>query len=136
MSLRERLANPTAGVFMLRPEAGIGQSAYQELKVSIHQKLLDRVDLQLWVNRITPATLRMPLEAGRMTSATARAIVDRARRAAADRLAGTPWRTNSEVPGPWLRGEGGMHPGGRATRALDASLERGSVTMRGYDRVL
>ncbi|HEU4466795.1 MAG TPA: YifB family Mg chelatase-like AAA ATPase [Agromyces sp.] len=98
--------------------------------------LLDRVDLQLWVNRITPATLRMPLEAGRMTSATARAIVDRARRAAADRLAGTPWRTNSEVPGPWLRGEGGMHPGGRATRALDASLERGSVTMRGYDRVL
>lgn len=29
-----------------------------------------------------------------------------------------------------------MHPGGRATRALDASLERGSVTMRGYDRVL
>lgn len=98
--------------------------------------LLDRVDLQLWVNRITPATLRMPLEAGRMTSATARATVDRARRAAADRLAGTPWRTNSEVPGPWLRGEGGMHPGGRATRALDASLERGSVTMRGYDRVL
>lgn len=98
--------------------------------------LLDRVDLQLWVDRITPATLRMPLEEGRMTSATARAIVDRARRAAADRLAGTPWRTNSEVPGPWLRGDGGMHPGGRATRALDASLERGSVTMRGYDRVL
>ena len=29
MSLRERLANQTAGVVMLRPEAGIGHSAYQ-----------------------------------------------------------------------------------------------------------
>ncbi len=30
---------------VLRPEAGLGYSAYQALKVSIHQKLLDRVDL-------------------------------------------------------------------------------------------
>jgi pilus assembly protein CpaF len=30
---------------MLRPEAAIGHSAYQALKVGIHQKLLDRVDL-------------------------------------------------------------------------------------------
>ncbi|MBM7505039.1 YifB family Mg chelatase-like AAA ATPase [Agromyces aurantiacus] len=98
--------------------------------------LLDRVDLQLWVNRITPAKLRMPAEEGRMTSEQARALVERARGAAAERLAGTPWRTNAEIPGPWLRGEGGLHPGGRATRALDHALERGAVTMRGYDRVL
>jgi pilus assembly protein CpaF len=47
MSLRERLANqsPGAGVVMLRPEAGIGYAAYQALKVGVHQKLLDRVDL-------------------------------------------------------------------------------------------
>ena len=46
MSLRERLANQGPGVVMLRPEAGIGHSAgYQALKVGIHQKLLDRVDL-------------------------------------------------------------------------------------------
>ena len=47
MSLRERLANQShgAGVVMLRPEAGIGHSDYQALKVGIHQKLLDRVDL-------------------------------------------------------------------------------------------
>ena len=48
MSLRERLANqgPGAGVVMLRPEAGIGHApGYQALKVGIHQKLLDRVDL-------------------------------------------------------------------------------------------
>jgi pilus assembly protein CpaF len=47
MSLRERLASQAqgAGVVVLRPEAGLGYSAYQALKVSIHQKLLDRVDL-------------------------------------------------------------------------------------------
>jgi pilus assembly protein CpaF len=30
---------------MLRPEAAIGYAAYQALKVAVHQKLLDRVDL-------------------------------------------------------------------------------------------
>ncbi|HSF47680.1 MAG TPA: CpaF family protein [Burkholderiales bacterium] len=47
MSLRERLASQSqgAGVVMLRPEAAIGHSTYQALKVDIHQKLLDRVDL-------------------------------------------------------------------------------------------
>jgi len=45
MSLRERLANQTAGVVLLRPETALEHSAYQQLKVSVHQKLLDRVDL-------------------------------------------------------------------------------------------
>ena len=57
MSLRERLANQTAGVVLLRPEAGIGHSAYQELKVAIHQKLLDRVDLAV-MESLTEERLR------------------------------------------------------------------------------
>ena len=57
MSLRERLANQAAGVVMLRPEAGIGHSAYQELKVAIHQKLLDRVDLSV-MESLTEERLR------------------------------------------------------------------------------
>jgi pilus assembly protein CpaF len=57
MSLRERLANQTAGVVMLRPEAGIGHSAFQELKVAIHQKLLDRVDLAV-MESLTEERLR------------------------------------------------------------------------------
>jgi pilus assembly protein CpaF len=56
MSLRERLANQ-AGVVMLRPEAGLGNSAYQGLKVSIHQKLLDRVDLAV-MESLTDERLR------------------------------------------------------------------------------
>ncbi|MGR2751503.1 YifB family Mg chelatase-like AAA ATPase [Agromyces arachidis] len=101
--------------------------------------LLDRIDLRLNVDRLTPAKLRMAQHgssAPAMTSADARDRVMRARAVAAQRYAGTPWRTNAEVPGPWLRGAGGMHPGGDATRALDHALEHGRVTMRGYDRVL
>jgi pilus assembly protein CpaF len=47
MSLREKLANQSlpTGVVMLKPGPGIGHTAYQSLKTSIHQKLLDRVDL-------------------------------------------------------------------------------------------
>ncbi|WP_400999090.1 YifB family Mg chelatase-like AAA ATPase [Agromyces sp. GXQ0307] len=105
--------------------------------------LLDRVDLRLWVHRVTPTRLMMdrdrvhePGARPAVTSREAREKVLRARETAARRLAGTPWRTNAEMPGPWLRGEGGLHPGSVATRALDLSLERGGVTMRGYDRVL
>jgi magnesium chelatase family protein len=101
--------------------------------------LLDRVDLRLQVNRLTPAMLRMkhdPALEPVTTTADARDRVARAQQAAADRYAGTPWRTNAQVPGPWLRGDGGMHPGSMATRALDLALEQGRVTMRGYDRVL
>lgn len=49
MSLRERLATQShpSGMAVLRPETGIGHSAYQELKLGIHQKLLDRVDLSV-----------------------------------------------------------------------------------------
>ncbi|QTX04491.1 YifB family Mg chelatase-like AAA ATPase [Agromyces archimandritae] len=98
--------------------------------------LMDRVDLRLWVPRVTPAQLRMSAAGGALTTEAARARVVAARGAAAERLAGTPWSRNAEVPGAWIRGEGGLHPGGRATAALDRALERGSVTMRGYDRTL
>ncbi|UOE45356.1 YifB family Mg chelatase-like AAA ATPase [Agromyces larvae] len=98
--------------------------------------LLDRVDLRLWVPRITAAELRMAGERRTTTTAEARAAVLAARGAAAERLTGTPWRVNADMPGPWIRGAGGLHPGGRATAALDRALERGSVTMRGYDRVI
>ena len=98
--------------------------------------LLDRVDVQLRVPRITLAALRAAGERPGLSSADARVKVIDARAVAAERLRGTPWRTNAEMPGPWLRGAGGLHPGGRAVAALDRSLERGGITMRGYDRVL
>jgi magnesium chelatase family protein len=97
--------------------------------------LLDRVDIQLTVRRITAAQVRLAAERGGITSAAARARVDEARDRARARLAETPWRLNAHVPGSWLRSSAGAaRPG--ATGLLDRALERGALTMRGYDRVL
>ncbi|TFC28957.1 ATP-binding protein [Cryobacterium sp. TMT2-18-3] len=97
--------------------------------------LLDRIDIQLRVQRITAAQLRLATETPRLVSAVARGRVIEARAAAAQRLAGTPWTLNSDVPGPWLRGSQ-ARLGRAATAILDRALERGGITMRGYDRVL
>lgn len=96
--------------------------------------LLDRVDIQLAVRRITAAQLRSSPTRPR-TTASARARVVAARAAAAQRLAATPWRMNAQVGGTWLRSPAGAPVPG-STAALDRALERGALTMRGYDRVL
>ncbi|MGN6327194.1 YifB family Mg chelatase-like AAA ATPase [Pseudolysinimonas sp.] len=96
--------------------------------------LLDRVDIQLTVRRITAAQLRATPE-HRRTSGDTRARIVAARGRAADRLRATPWRLNAQVSGPWLRSPAGAPVRG-ATAALDRALERGALTMRGYDRVL
>lgn len=103
--------------------------------------LLDRVDVQLRVQRVTAAHLRAAQQRHaespetQLTTAVARLRVREARAAAAERLAGTPWRLNNEVPGEWLRARE-RRPGPAAMTALDRALERGGITMRGYDRVL
>jgi magnesium chelatase family protein len=96
--------------------------------------LLDRIDIQLGVRRVTAAQVALSAETPRLTTAEGRRRVLRARAAAGERLSGTPWTLNSQVPGPWLRGPAAL--GGRTTAALDRALERGGLTMRGYDRVL
>ncbi len=97
--------------------------------------LLDRIDIQLRVQRITAAQLRVAHETRGTTTADARTRVIAARDAAAARLADTPWRLNSEVPGAWLRGPG-VRLAPSVTQSIDRALERGGITMRGYDRVL
>jgi magnesium chelatase family protein len=97
--------------------------------------LLDRIDIQLRVARITAAQLRLSHDSARLSTAEARARVETARAAAAVRLERTPWRLNSEVPGSWLRG-GARRLAPAATASVDRALERGGITMRGYDRVL
>ena len=97
--------------------------------------LLDRIDIQLRVNRITSAQVRLADESARASSATARARVVTARATAAARLSSTPWSLNSHVPGQWLRSRA-MRLGPATTASIDRALERGGITMRGYDRVL
>lgn len=97
--------------------------------------LLDRVDIQISVRRITAAQVRAAKHGANPDTATARARIEHARARAARRLRDTPWRLNSHVPGSWLRSPGGVPQPG-ATAVLDSALERGGITMRGYDRVL
>jgi len=97
--------------------------------------LLDRIDIQLTVTRVTAAQLRIAADGGRLSSAMARRRVVAAREAAAARLAGTPWTLNSQVSGPWLRSPE-RRLAAPVTAMLDRALERGGITMRGYDRIL
>jgi magnesium chelatase family protein len=97
--------------------------------------LLDRIDIQLRVQRITSAQLRVSEDSPRLTTAEARERVVVARGRAAARLADTPWTLNSHVPGSWLRGASKRLPAA-TTASIDRALERGGITMRGYDRVL
>ncbi|MCS5499041.1 YifB family Mg chelatase-like AAA ATPase [Cnuibacter physcomitrellae] len=98
--------------------------------------LLDRVDLQLRVDRVTAAAIRTQADAPpRVTSEDARQRVLDARAAAAVRLDSTPWRVNAHVPGAWFR-SGSRRLSHDVTAPIDRALERGSLTMRGYDRVL
>jgi magnesium chelatase family protein len=72
---------------------------------------------------------------GVRTSLALRARVEGARAAAADRLAGTGWTRNADADGTWLRAPE-HRPGPAAIAPLDRALERGALTMRGYDRTL
>ena len=97
--------------------------------------LLDRVDIELGLRRVsvaqaTAATGHVPI-----SSAEAKERVLAARARAALRLRGTPWSINARVSGPWLR-QGPLAVSAEARRPLDAALHRGALTLRGYDRVL
>lgn len=95
--------------------------------------LLDRLDIRVRVPRVTTGHIRSE-DGSTPTTAEARASVEAARMRMAERLRGTGWTRNAEVAGTWLRSDGRAEPG--ATEALDAALDRGSLTMRGWDRAM
>ncbi|MER7566646.1 YifB family Mg chelatase-like AAA ATPase [Streptomyces sp. NPDC097941] len=108
-------------------------SAIRRYQARLSGPLLDRVDLRVQVDRVTRDQL-----AGRGARGESTAVVaDRVRAArerAATRFAGTPWRTNSEVPGRELRNR--WHAVSGAMDEAERNLERGVLTARGLDRVL
>lgn len=108
-------------------------SAIRRYQARLSGPLLDRVDLRVEVDRVTRAQLT---ERGARGESTA-TVADRvrvARERASDRLAGTPWRTNSEIPGRELRSRWYAAVG--AMDEAERNLERGVLTARGLDRVL
>ncbi|WP_338701004.1 YifB family Mg chelatase-like AAA ATPase [Streptomyces sp. Q6] len=95
--------------------------------------LLDRVDLRVEVDAVTRSELAGYGPRGESTQVVADRVREARARALA-RLADTPWRTNSEVPGHALRTRWPTAPGALDEAELD--LERGFLTARGLDRVL
>ena len=97
--------------------------------------LLDRVDIELGLRRVSVAQASAVASRPPISSAQAKEQVLAARSRAAYRLRETPWSINARVSGPWLR-QGPLALPAEARRPLDAALHRGALTLRGYDRVL
>lgn len=128
-------ANPCpCGRFNLQTETcDCSPSTVRRYQARLSGPLLDRVDLRVEVDRVTRTELTARGARGESTGTVA-ARVRAARERSAARLAGTPWRTNSEVPGRELRNR--WHPVPGAMDAAERALERGFLTARGLDRVL
>ncbi|MFD9867403.1 YifB family Mg chelatase-like AAA ATPase [Streptomyces niveus] len=108
-------------------------SAVRRYQSRLSGPLLDRVDLRVEVQPVHRADLMGQGGRGETTAVVAERVA-RARLRSAERLAGTPWTVNSEVPGHELRTRWLTAPG--ALDAAERDLERGLLTARGLDRVL
>lgn len=98
----------------------------------IEGPLLDRVDLQVEVHAVTRVELGADTPAE--DTATVAARVAAARAAARERLSGTGWTVNAQVPGRHLRRM--LGPASGVLTDLDRALDRGLLSLRGADRVL
>ncbi len=96
--------------------------------------LLDRIDIQIRIQPLSAAQL-MTAAAPAESSAVVASRVAAARAAAAHRWSDAGWRVNAEVPGPYLR-RPPWRLAARDTAALRAGLDRGSLSARGFDRIL
>lgn len=108
-------------------------SAIRRYQSRLSGPLLDRVDLRVEVQPVHRADLMGQGGRGETTAVVAERVAE-ARLRSAQRLAGTPWTVNSEVPGHELRTRWLTAPG--ALDAAERDLERGLLTARGLDRVL
>lgn len=114
-----------------------GQCRCDSVKVRRYQDrlsgpVLDRIDIRhrmAPVNRVL-SDVSAPLGE---SSAVVLARVLEARDRSAARLRNTPWRTNGEVPGPYLRNE---LPLPSDLGILNTALDRGQLSMRGVDKVM
>jgi magnesium chelatase family protein len=95
--------------------------------------LLDRVDVKVELLPVGRAELlsdRCFVESSPVVAARVAA----ARERTADRLQGTPWRLNAEIPGSELRRVFPPAPGSLAP--LERAMDLGQISARGVDRVI
>jgi magnesium chelatase family protein len=93
--------------------------------------ILDRIDLHHHVRPLTRSLLKGQPQGE--PSADVATRVAEARERQARRLAGTRWRTNGEVSGPWLRRQLPLPDG---LGVVDDAVKQGRLSARGVDKVL
>lgn len=91
----------------------------------------DRIDIRQAFLPLKKAFLQRALQGGEPTAVVA-ARVREARDRQARRLQGTGWRTNGEVPGPYLRRHLPLPDG---LSLVEDSVQRGQLSPRGVDKV-
>ena len=95
--------------------------------------LLDRVDVKVELLPVTRAELLSDRHFAESSPAVA-ARVAAARKRAAARLQGTPWRLNAEIPGSELRRS--FPPASGSLAPLERAMDLGQISARGVDRVI
>jgi magnesium chelatase family protein len=106
-------------------------AAKRRYKAKLSGPLLDRIDLQLELTKL----LRAEMLADRAHVESSAVVAERvmlARERTAHRLAGTPWRTNAEVPIGVLRRRWPIDR--KALAVLERKLDFGALSVRGFDR--
>jgi magnesium chelatase family protein len=114
------------------PRCDCSANAKRRYRGRLSGPLLDRIDLQITLPRVSTAAL-VSGEGGE-PSAVVAARVLQARQVAAARWTGLPGLTNAEVPGSELR-KRRWRPARHITSDLHKRMELGLVSARGYDRV-
>lgn len=94
--------------------------------------ILDRIDIQVHMQPVRAAYVAGALDAAESSARVAERVL-RARTRQDRRYRGSPWATNSEVPGSVLRHELPLPEG---CELLDEAIVRGQLSSRGADKVL
>ena len=126
-------ANPCPCAAAKERECVCRPAARSRYLARISGPLRDRLDLKLTLTPASRSELRYDLELAESSEIVAARVLE-ARERALKRIAGTPWRTNAEIPGPELRRR--YAPPRDSMWPVDAALSDGSLSARGLDRVL
>ncbi|MEU8606768.1 YifB family Mg chelatase-like AAA ATPase [Actinoplanes sp. NPDC048791] len=122
-------ANPAGDQFCV-----CSATARRRYLAKLSGPLLDRIDIQIRIQPLSAAQL-MTTAGPAESSALVAARVAEARAVAAERWSEAGWRVNADVPGSHLR-RPPWRLAARDTAALRAGLDRGSLSARGFDRIL
>jgi len=106
--------------------------ARREYRRKLTGPVIDRIDITRHVEAVRPHELHDPLAVAEPSEAIRDRVV-RARDRQRERYAGTPWRLNSDVPGPSLRSTWPLSEVG--ARLVDTAVHTGRLTRRGATRV-